>query len=293
MPSFPLPPPAVPGGGDLPVVTTQDVLTLLPKGIQQPQTAPVRDALVGALTQIALSWQEAASYAAAEADIGRSTDQWLSGNADDRSFNKQATETDPAFRARSLGVPATVSTAAIVSAINAILAPYTAIPCRVFDSVLDRMYVFDGTVTSRSYVAGSAGLTFPPFSNAGPNYPDRLYPEYASQNGGAFLPNSSPGGAWPFGDCIGRYLVVRITDLAPTFLGHAYTTNTLLPTVALSPFKHLYVFTGSAPGTGTRAFINQSSQTALGVYQSIVNTVNSLIGQSIRWQLFVDPRLTT
>jgi len=287
MPELPFTPPAVPGGGDLPVRSTEDVKTLLPKGIQQAENAPVRDALVEALTKIAFSWQEAASAAAAQADIGRATDQFLVGAAEDRSSAKQLSESDAAFRARALAVPATVSRKAIVDAVNAILAPFTAIQCRVFDSILDRMYVFNGSGpnTSHCYVSApsASGNIF-----SGPNYPDRLYPEYAAQNGGAFLPNSSPGGAWAFGDCVGRYFVVRVPDLAPVFASHAFTTGQTLPSPGT---HHLYVFTGAATNNDFRAYVSGNSLTAIAVYQAIVNSVNNLIGQSMRWQLFVDPNL--
>ncbi|HEU4729980.1 MAG TPA: hypothetical protein VFT22_18915 [Kofleriaceae bacterium] len=287
MPQPPFPPTAVPGGGDLPVSSAADVVALLPKGMQQPQTAPVRDALVAGLTQIAISWQEAAAYAAAQADIGRSTDQFLVGEADDRGFKKSATENDATFRARALTVPTAVSRTAIAAAVNAILSKYTTVQCRVFDSILDRMYVFNGSGANTNHCYVSAPNL--PSGNrfSGPNYPDRLYPEYAAQNGGSFLPNSSPGGAWAFGDCIGRYLVVRIPDLSPINSVHAYVTagNPAGPTI-----KRMYVYTGAAT-SNPRAFVLADVTTALDVYRAIDNTVGALLGQSMRWQVFADPNL--
>jgi hypothetical protein len=264
MPALPLPRgPVVPAGGDLPVVRDEDVLAVLPAFVRQSDTAPVRDALVAALTEILLRYQELAGYAAAQCDIARATGVYLDGLCEDRGVYRQPGETDEQLRARALTTPELVTPAAILAAANTILAPYTTIEAQLAESILDRWYVQDGSATWHSFV------------DANPQYLKRLYPEDAARNDGFVRPGSRIGGAWAFSDRIGRYFVLRVPVL--TGLGNAHG---FVP--------QAFVFGG---GHRRGWFLFRDPSSALSVYQAISSAVNRVKGHSVRWLLLADPSL--
>lgn len=264
--------PTVPGSGEVYVKDDADVLKLLPGEWKRESEAPIRDAIVSALTATIQELQTAAGYAAAQADPLRATDRYLLGLADDRGFIPAPGEDEDEFRARLSDTPALVSYDAIVALISEILAPHTTILPRVFDAVLDGYFVTDGTGEYRSYVG------------APPDYPDRLYPHHASVNDGVSLPQSHPTGAWVFGDCGGRYFVVVVPDISPLDALASYSYN------GEDLSDAFFASDGTTPANGT--FVLTDFQTALTVYQTIVNAVERISGQGIRWQLFADPDLT-
>jgi hypothetical protein len=212
-----------PGQGDAVVTGTQDVLAVAPGFVQQAQgaPAPVRDALVAALDGVHERYQELTGYAAAQCDVLRATDQYLVGLAEDRGYFQQPGEAQEPFRSRVLGVPSQVTPAAIVAAVNAILAPLTSVQCQYLESVLDRVYLTDGTATFHSFFNGLAGAAP---GDTSPQYPDRFYRDDALSGGlnTQAVPNRDPGGAWSFSDEIGRYFVLRVPVVADTTTTLAY-----------------------------------------------------------------------
>lgn len=275
--------PTVPGAGEVYVKDVDDVKRILPAEWKEKDDAPVRDAFLAALTAIMQELQVKGGYAAAQSDILRATDRYLSGLAEDRGFTKAPGEATEAFRARILQIPDLVTFDAIVAAVNAILAPFTPILCRAFDSVQDRWFVTDGTAAFHSYVG----------KNVAPYYPDRLYQDHAvAVNGGVFIPQSQPTGAWCFGDTVGRYFVIVVPDISPRDSSLQFCYDGTGPHTDAA-----YIADGSntasQESSGTDAtFVFTQLQTALAVYQSIVNTVERISGQGIRWQLYADPSLT-
>lgn len=264
--------PTVPGSGEVYVKGDDDVLKIVPGEWKGETEAPVRDAIVAALTATIQELQASAGYAAAQADPLRATDRYLLGLAEDRGFVPAPGEGEDEFRARLSDTPALVSYAAIVALVSEILAPHTTILPRVFDAVLDGFFVTDGTGDYRSYVGSP------------PDYPDRLYPHHAAVNDGVSLPQSHPTGAWVFGDCVGRYFVVIVPDITPQDSEVSYAFNGEdLPDA---------FFGGDGTSLENASFVLTEYQTALTVYQTIVNAVERITGQGIRWQLFADPNLT-
>lgn len=264
--------PTVPGSGEVYVKGPDDVLKLLPGDWKREPDAPVRDAIVAGLTALLQELQAAAGYSAAQADPLRATDRYLTGLADDRGFVPAPGEAQEAFRNRLSDTPALVSYDAVVALVSGLLVSHSAVLPRVFDSVLDRWFVTDGTGAYHSYVG------------APPDYPDRLYPHHAAINDGVVLPQSHPTGAWVFGDCIGRYFVVIVPDISPRDSDIALPFN---GTVFDGAF-----YIGDGSSDLNTSFVLAEFQTALTVYQTIVNAVERISGQGIRWQLYADPNLT-
>jgi hypothetical protein len=261
MSRLPLPPgPSRLDGGDLPVVSRDDVLAVLPAFVRKADSAPVRDALFAALHWILLKYQERAGYAATQCDIARATGIYLEGLCEDRGVYRQPGETDHALRARALTTPDLVTPEAILAAANAILGPHTRIKAQLAESLLDRWFVHDGSAKWHSFVG------------ANPQYLVRLYPDDAVANDGFVRPGSRIGGAWAFSDRIGRYFVLRVPVLGG---GHAFV-----------PRAHVF-------GGGHRAglFLFKNAAEALGVYGAIVNAVERIKAHSIRWALVADPSL--
>ncbi len=278
MPTLPAPLPFVPAGGELPVVDADDVRRALPAQMQgDAASAPVREGLVAAQTAMFLEWQYASANAAAQSDPTRASDFYLDGQGEDRSTLRQPGENDDAFRARMLAVPDIVTPAAIIAAVNAILAPYTAIECQLFEG-LDRWFPSDGLVASR----------WLSFIGAPPDYGDRYYTE---------RPNANPGGAWVFGDDNGRYFVIRVPTLANLDGSHFYLYDGSVNEDQIGgqvgrAWIHDGTNTGGTEANGhVASFVNVGLGTALDVYQAIANTVQAIKGQGVRWQLIDSPAL--
>jgi hypothetical protein len=263
-----------------PVVTADaDVAKILPPEYTEEPIAPVRDGLVRAHAAQQIAYQEKSDYAAEQADIGRARGRYLTGLGSDRGFHRQGSEEDEDFRARALAVPETVTPDAIVAAVNAILASVGAGECQYLESVADRLYV-NATGGTGNY-AGLLGVS--------PISPMRLYPEDAAIHGGSFRSNSSPGGAWVFGDHVGRFFILRVPNLA--------SLDTAMPT----PWSSSSTAAQRALGTGSlfprntaqqnQAFVYQNPHSALDVYKRIADTVSALVGQSVRWMMISDTRL--
>jgi len=321
MPLLPLPPGgAAISGGDLPVVDSSDVLKVFPDFLKSGDSAPVRDALIAAMVAMFLTYQDFAAFAAAQSDVLRATGIYLDGLLEDRGIKRQPGEIDDDYRARGLAFQAVVTPAAILAAVNAILAPVSNVQCQYFEAGLDRAFL------------GSDWIIFPilpaphdrgkAFVGTTPQYVDRLYAYDVATNGAARA-NSDPGGMWLFSDCIGRYFVLRVPDLAsldrilqlaysgallsvddtlPPELGGATPSTFPTPPVgSLSPNlggQGLFLGNGSntsgAEADGSVAtFMYSSSTSSYQIYQLIANTVERLKGQSIRWMLYVDPNLTS
>ena len=315
MPTLPLPPfttsSTTPAAGDIPVGSSADALAVFPSDLKPPQGAPERDELLAGITAMAMRHQELAAYAAAQADTTRATEQYLDALADERSGAQRVTNEDQeAFRARALSSGDLGDPTAILSVVNAILAPVSTVQAQLFESGQDRLFISDGTASWHSFIGVS------------PYYPDRLYPSDVSTNGAA-RPQSNPGKAWVFPDDVGRFMILRVPDLASIDQNLVLVYNgtlmspgdSLVPELggATPPFNGtlqpgqvssaaggtgLYIANGSnasgseADGSVT-TFLYSGTTDSLSTYQNIVSAVERLRGASIRWMLEVDTTLAT
>jgi|ERR1041385_1173079 hypothetical protein len=275
MPAFPLPQLAPLGGGDLPVSDESDVLSILPAFIKQTDPAPVRDAIIAALTAMMLKYQELSSESAAYSDVLRSLETALAGLGEDRGVYQTDDESNESLRARILGIPNIVTPNAIMAAVNTILSPYTTIKAKYAESIQDRWYVGDGTTGWHSYIWGSA-------QNRPPGYTDRLYIDLESVHNGLYIDNLLPGGAQVYSDTYGRLFFIRIPDISGVDLLGSFSNSTDLG-------KRWYIATG---GTGVATGIRKSGTTTFNILSLIVATLERLKGNSIRYILLMDPKLT-
>lgn len=277
-------PPLVPGASPRAITGPSDVLVQLDPTLRTEETAEKRDALVAALSELAIWTEWGGEYAAAQADLGRSTDEYLDGLGADRSYGRGDGELDPDYLARIVAFPETVTETAIRDEVNAILARTNAGECQLFDGQLDRWFVHDGSVTAwRSFIG------------IGPEYPDRYLASWTSDAGGdalPYTPNSDPGGAWAFADTIGRLFVIRVPDLEVLngLMAYAWSgalQNGIQPE-GQSPPEGFYSGDGTADPA---AYVNPSAAPAAAVYGAIRSRVDRMAGQSVRWVLWSDARL--
>ena len=299
--------PIVPSAGDLPVESSDDVLAALPAFVRATDSAPVRDAIAAGLSAILKRHQLLSAYGAAQSDLLRATGLYLEGLCEDQGIFKQAGEDQEALRARALTTPDLVTPEAILAAANGILAPWTRGHAQYMESGLDRMFVSDGTADWHSFVG------------AAPSYPDRLYPDDAARNGGAVRAQSDPGGAWIFGDNIGRFFILRVpvvanVDVSLVYSGAkiasadvdaperggaepaAYPPLTMGDLPPASGGRGLFIADGSdalgAESDGSVAtFMFAPLSDPLSVYQAVATAVERIKGHSIRWALVADARL--
>lgn len=267
--------------GELPVSSQDDVAAEWAAEIQDPETAPVRDAIQAGQTALALEYQRRARYAAAQSDSLRATGEYLAEiGGFERGIYPQPGEADPAYRARVNARPGVVDPNDIVAAANAILAPYTSIPCRYAERS-DGLFVNRGTSTWSSHVfkAGDGG------PNATPNYPDRLYPS-ATTAGLKSLPNRRPPGAMPNGDTGGRWFLLRCPDIGALDSTVAAVFDGAQP-VQLGGF-----FVGAGTSPSNASFLFNFASTVDAIYDAVIGAVEAIVGGSIRWSLIVDPALT-
>lgn len=286
MPTLPISGPAPLDGGALPVNGDADVLAVFPPEVRRASTAPVRDALVAAFAEIQKEYQRRARQAAALSDVLRSTETHLAGLASDHEVFKQPGEDDEALRLRLLGVPDLVTPTAILAAVNAILAPRTNKQAKYFESELDGLFVTDGAAAFDSFVYNDT-------SGASPHYPDRLYADDATENGGDVIASREVLGAWVFGDELGRYFVLRVPPLEAVDDDGSYVVDALA-TSAESAM--MFIADGSdtagAESDGSvTSFIFTDQALSDELYATIVSVVELLKGQGIRWQAYVDPLL--
>jgi hypothetical protein len=241
----------------------------------------VRDALAAALVEILARYRQLSAYAAAQCDITRATGIYLESLCAERGVYKQDGESDDALRARGLTTPDLVTPEAILAAANTILALYTTVRAQYAESALDRWFVHDGTASWHSFVG------------AQPQYFARLYPADAAANGGFVRPNSEIGGAWAFADQVGRFFVLRVPVLTGLGDAHAFVAGDLSAPADGRSFAADGSNVSGAESSGKLGmFVYASPSTALAAYQAIVNAVSRIKGQSIRWALVADPRLT-
>lgn len=281
---------------DLPIVDTTSIAALEPYLVRDSDSAPVRDSIRRALVAMFTFYQDATSASTAQSNVLYATGIYLDGlGADEGVFrypSEPYTQTgDAAYRARILVQGGTVTPTVIMLAVNAILAPYTAIKAHYLESIMDRGYCrSSGTNPNVAYVRD--GTTA---GDRDPTYLDRLYPNDAAQNLGVSIDDRRPGGFWCFSDTIGRYFVLRIPPLDSVDNAGAFAFNGQLNSNGVTPESLGYgIFCGD--GTSTIQpwwdFFRTSPATSADIYATIVNTVNRLLGASIRWELIVDPLLT-
>lgn len=273
--------PIAPAVGALPIYDSDDVREVVPADYKRDE-APILDALIETVTEIALAWEDASSVAAAQSDMATASAHFLDGQGDDRDIHRAENEDQEAFRDRAITVPNAIDRIAILDAVNAILAPFTSVKAHLFDSILDRWFVTDGTAVYHSFVGAS------------PRYLDRLYPSDAALNGGESRPLSEPGGAYAFSDRVGRHFVLRVPDISPIESVHAFVYTDLLqgPGFGAPPYRTGHrLFVGDGTQSVAAAFVSRGNSSALAVYQAIADKVNALEGHSTRWTLVVDPKL--
>lgn len=296
MPSLPLPTPLSDGvpidGGLLPVSSPTDVANEWAPELQAPATAPLRDAMQAGQAAMLLEYQRASRYAAAQSDVGRATDEYLDECGDEREVYRQPGEPNGTYRGRMLGNQSVVSPVAIVAAANAVLAAYTAVPCRYVEES-DGWFVGDGTTPWSSHVFATADVGG---ANATPNYPDRIYPG-AVAAGLASAPNRRPPGAMPNIDTCGRWFLLRVPDISAldTEIAAVFNGSQNEPTSGYEGAGAVGGFFCGAGSTLTDQNISFvfdfTSTTVDGVYNALVSAVNAIVGEGIRWDLIVDPAL--
>lgn len=274
MPTLPVPFPLIPAGGDLPVKSTDDCRDALPDNVRRPrpEDAPVREAILAGETAMFLAYQERAAYAAAQSDPTRAVGIYLQAHAEDRGVDVKDDEPDEQLRTRVFQRDL-ISPTAILAAADAILAPYTSKRARYLESGLDRLFIGDGTATFHSFIA-----------YVDPEYPDRLYDER----------RGNPGGPWVFGDHNGRFFVLRVPEIASvTSVGirsHIFAGGA--PPTEERAWIHDGTDEGGSESSGLVAsFTSHSLSEPLAVYQAIADAVGRLVGNGVRWQLYVDPNL--
>lgn len=269
-------------GGTLPVQSTADVLAVFPTEVRRATTAPVRDALVAALTEILCEYQRRARQCAAMSDILRARRDALTGIGDDHDLAKQEGEDDTSYRARLLGVPELVTPAAIMAAVNAILAPHTTLTAKYFEASVDRLFL-----------SGTNGVAWHSFlfetgTGASPQYPDRLYPDDAAANGGDAIADREVLGGWCFNDQLGRYFVLRLPQLESLDGDGAYAIDAADDGMWIADGSD----TAGAESDGSdTSFIFTDIALSTDIYGAIVDTVELLKGQGMRWAAYVDPLL--
>lgn len=245
-----------------PVDSESDVLQALPDDIKEPEAAPIRDAFVSAATEMFREWQRRTETAVNQSTPDRATGTYLEGFGADHEVYKGADEDEEAYRARIFATPQIVTPAAILALVNGLLAPYTNRQPQLFESELDRWFCCS---------------TSPVFIGADPQYLDRLYVDDAVANGGYVRPQSSPGNAWVFFTEAGRYFVLRVPSLFP---------EENIP-FAISADDTLYVSSTS----GHAFYMFEHVITEAELYDLIISQVERIVGQGIRWMLYVDPNL--
>lgn len=259
--------------GDVPIRTPADVVALWPPEVRRAETAPKRDAMAEALTEAFLQYQHAASYAAAQSDPTRATDEYLASFAVEVGIFPQENEDDEAIRDRLFATPDVVTPAAILDTANAALAPYTDGEAQLCESILDAWYVFDDDTANVCHSFVGDGTY-----DCVPLYVDRRYEH---------RPGRSPTGALAFNDREGRMFVLRIPDVGAAASLAAYAQDS----AGDSAEAVMYVGDGtSTTGYGASyAFTSAAAEQA--VYTAVANAMDRIAGHGVRWELWVDPKL--
>jgi hypothetical protein len=262
----------------LPVNDVSDVLAILPSFLRPDDPAPVRDGILAAITKLCCSSQEWAQYAAAQADVLRATGAYEDTIGAERSIFRNGLDGEP-YRSLILQPPAVVTPVAIVAAANAILAPFTSVQAQYCESWGDRAFFFDDDQAAPPMAYFYDDGTIP----LSPDYPDRLYASEGAENDGFAIPNREPGAARFFDDDVGRLFFLRVPDLSSV---DAQDT----PIYDEPQANDFYVGFSLASYT---SYILADATSSATIYANIINAVERIRGQSIRWVLFVDANLGT
>lgn len=262
--------------GALPVVDDADVRAIYPSE-QRDSEGTVQQAFVEGQTAMHRRHHDAVAYAAQQSDMLRATREYLDTHAGDRGFHRAVGETQEDFRARLLANPDLVSRMAIVRAVDAILGRYTTARCQVSTSILDRWFVRSEPNADPE----ETGFDWWSFIERNPVYPDRLYPDSGEPR---IRPSSMPGGARAFFNMAGRMLIVRIPDLGTLDGLRGFTRKT-----TAIPRTGFFVTNSGDVAQGT--FLGKDSRSALAIYNAIANAIRGIKGHSVRWTIFIDPRL--
>jgi len=274
--------PFIPSSGSLSVQDGYDVRAILPDYAQDnPEDAPVREAICDLITEHQKTYQYRSSYAAAQADVTRATEIYLDGLGEDRGVRRKPGESNLDYRNRIFNIENTVTPKAIIDLVNAILALYTNISAQIFESILDRMFITKASEPSNYHcflTSRAAGLPITP------DYPDRFYAEKGY---------ASPGGAWLFNENgNGRYFVIRIPELPNIQLSQPFFFNESTSNGNVMSFIGDGSNDNNSESTGLfGAFMVNTTITPTDIYNAIIQAVNLIKGQGIRWQLIIDPTL--
>lgn len=264
---------------DLPVNDVSDVLAILPTFLRPDDVAPVRDGILAGLTALCGEIQEWAEYAAAQADSLRATGKYEDVIGAERELYRNGAD-DETYRGTQLTPPDVVTPTAILAAANAVLASYTVVTSKYCER-RDGLFLRDETAPLTGPFAFIYDENETPRS---PEYLDRYYESEAAENGGLFIPGREPGAARLFADDIGRLFLLRAPDLSSVDAADT-------PVYQEAQSNDFYVGT-SAAGSWT-SYVLQEAVTAATLYAQIVNVVNRIKGQSMRWILLVDPGLVS
>lgn len=254
-----------------PTVTSADVLGTLPTEVRASTQAPVRDAFVAAFTAGLAAYETLAARTAALSDPLRSTGDYLREHAELRGVVPARGESDASIQSRMFAAPLIVTPNAIVSVVNALIAPYTSKLLTLFEPELDGLFICDGSVDYG-------------FIGVDPTHLDRLYPDDSVVNG-MYIPQSSPGGAAP-SNGYPRTFVMRVPALEGAddlfaFVGDAYEDTFITDgTVSDDPYV-----------SNTDGYVFANTLTTEELYSTIIGTVERIKGQGISWTLFIDTTL--
>jgi hypothetical protein len=284
---------------DLPVNDVSDVLAVAPSVLRPDSVAPVRDGIFAGITALCQACQSWGIYAAAQSDPLRATGVYEDAIGGERSIFRSGALDEP-YRDAILTPPTNVTPQAILAAANAILAPFTAVQAKYCESRSDRLFIYPDLAGPGPPAAAPP----PPYGNAAflylesdiarsPAYADRLYESDAATNGGLFCPGREPGAARIFADDVGRMFLLRAPDLTsvdaqdtPVYTGlPANGDDFFVAADASSPITD--------PTLASTSYVLQNPTLSSTLYASLINAVAHVLGQSVRWELFVDPQLTS
>lgn len=266
----------------LPVNDASDVLAILPSFLRPDDPAEVRDAILAGLTALCLGIQDWADYAAAQADVLRATGKYEDGIGAERQLYRNGAG-DEAYRAVQLTPPAVVTPEAILAAVNALLAPFSDVTAKYCESRSDAMCLRDETIAVSPTPTGPYAYVYDENETPrSPDYFDRFYESEATENAGFFAPGREPGGPRLFADTVGRLFLLQTPDLSSV-------DGQDTPVYQQAQTNDFYVGAGALHSF--TSYVLAEATTAATLYAQIINVVNRIKGQSVRWILLVDPLL--
>ena len=193
------------------VTGPDDVLDVFPKDFQT-EAHPVLDGLTTGLAGMHDEYQKRSDFISEQSDVLTATEGWLDGICEDLVVPRALSEGDDSLRARALAWRDPITPSSIIATVNEILAPHTDKLCQLSESILDGWFVHDVQQPDDntwpvwdSYV-GDAG------DELNPTYPDRMYTDDTSANGGSVRLQSDPGCSRVF-DGLGRMFLLRIPSI--------------------------------------------------------------------------------